>query len=546
LYHGAQMVLKSTDQGQTWEAISPDLTRNDKSKQPSSGGPITKDNTSVEYYDTVFAIAPSPLEKDQIWVGSDDGLVHLTRDGGKNWSNITPKELPEWGTVSLIDASTRDAGAAYMAVDAHRLDNFHPYIFKTADFGKSWTKITNGIPDGAFVHAVREDPKQKGLLFAGTETGIYFSFDDGANWQPLQLNLPRAPIHDLAIHENDLIVATHGRAFWILDDIAPLRQMAGKTIEDDVYLFHPSLAYRFRGGGGGPVPRVAAMGANPPNGAIIDYSLKALPKEPVTLEILDGTGKSIRKYKSNKEGERVEAGDDSAGARGGTSALPTEAGLNRFVWDLRYEPPSRVPGAISWGGRPVGPIAVPGEYQVKLTVSGKSYTAPLEVKEDPRIEASQADLEKQLDLALKIRDRVSAGHDAVNQIRSVRAQIDALKKRLDGNEKDKAVLSAADELNKKMSAIESQIIQPKSKSNQDPLNYPIMTADQLMALASTVESGEGTPTAASYTVFDELSKQLDDQLAKWKEIQEKDLAALNELIRKENIAAVAPAYQKPE
>ena len=450
LYHGAQMVLKSVDQGQTWETISPDLTRNDKSKQPSSGGPITKDNTSVEYYGTVFAIAPSPLEKDQIWVGSDDGLVHLTRDGGKNWASITPKDMPEWATVSLIDPSTRDAGTAYMAVDAHRLDNFHPYIFKTADFGKSWTKITNGIPDGAFVRSVREDPKHKGLLFAGTETGIYVSFDDGGVWQPLQLNLPHAPIHDLAIHDNDLIVATHGRAFWILDDISPLRQMAGNTTSDDVHLFDPSLAYRFRGGGGGPIPPGATVGANPPNGAIIDYSLRAASKDPATLEILDGNGKVIRKYASKKEGEHEDAGDDGGGGgRGGATALPLEAGLNRFVWDLRYDPPSRVPGAISWGGRPIGPLATPGKYQVKLMVGGKSFTAPLEIKEDPRIEATQADLEKQLELALKIRDRVTAGHDAVNQIRSVRAQIDALKKRLDGNEKDKAIVSAADESDQK-------------------------------------------------------------------------------------------------
>ncbi len=546
LYHGAQMVLKSTDEGQTWEAISPDLTRNDKSKQQSSGGPIMKDNTSVEYYDTVFAIAPSPLEKDQIWVGTDDGLVHLTRDGGKNWSNITPKEMPEWAMVSLIDPSTHYAGAAYMAVDAHRLDNFHPYIFKTANFGKTWTKIMNGLPDGAFVHAVREDPKHKGLLFAGTETGLYVSFDDGGRWQSLQLNLPRAPIHDLAIHDDDLIVATHGRAFWILDDIAPLRQMSGIATEDEVHLYDPSVAYRFRGGGGFSLPPGVPVGANPPNGAIIDYALKAASKEPATLEILDGNGKLVRKYSSKKEREHEEADEDEGfGRGGGASALSLEAGLNRFVWDLRYDPPSRVPGAVSWGGRTVGPLVVPGKYQVKLTVAGKSFTAPLEIKEDPRIDVSQADLEKQLDLALKIRDRVTAGHDAVNQIRSVRGQIDALKKRLDGNEKDKAILNAADELNKKMSAVEEQIIQPKSKSNEDPLNFPIMTADQLMALGSTVEIGEARPTAAAYTVFDELNMKLDEQLAKWKEIQEKDLAALNEMIRKENIAAVAPAYKKP-
>ncbi len=544
LYHGAQMLLKSTDAGQSWTAISPDLTRNEKNKQKSSGGPIMQDNTSVEYYDTIFAIAPSPVEKDQIWVGTDDGLVQLTRDGGKNWTNVTPRDLPEWGTVSLIEPSTREAGTAYVAVDTHRLDNFHPYVFKTADFGKTWRKITNGLPYQSYVHAVREDPKRKGLLFAGLETGIYVSFDDGSHWQSLQLNLPRAPIHDLAIHGNDLIVATHGRAFWILDDISPLRQAGGKTFEEDAHLYAPAPAYRFRGGGGFSLPPGVPVGSNPPNGAVIDYAPKTAPKDSISLEILDSGGKLIRQFSSKKEKESEPPSEFVDSGRGG-GTLPTEAGLNRFVWDLHSEPPSRVPGAVSWGGRPVGPLVVPGNYQVKLTVAGKTFTAPLEVKEDPRIETSQADLEKQFDLALKIRDRVGAGNDAVNQIRSVRAQIDALKKRLNGNEKDKSIVSAADELNKKISAVEEQVIQPKSKSSEDPLNFPIMIVDQLMALGSAVENSETAPTAGSYAVFEELSKKLEEQLAKWKELQEKDLAALNAMIHKEEIPAVAPASTKP-
>jgi photosystem II stability/assembly factor-like uncharacterized protein len=544
IYHGAQMLFKTSDGGMTWTAISGDLTRNDKSKQKSSGGPIMQDNTSVEYYDTIFAIAPSLVAKDQIWVGTDDGLVQLTRDAGKHWTNVTPKDMPEWGTVSIIDPSTRDAGTAYMAVDRHRLDDFHAYIFKTADFGKTWTKLTGGLPDNSYVHVVREDPGRKGLLFAGTETGIWVSFDDGAHWQSAQLNLPPSPVHDLTIKGDDLVVATHGRAFWILDDITPLRQLSDAVENEDAHLFEPASALRFRGPGF-TLPHGVPVGSNPPAGAIIDYSLKTAPKEAITLEILDGKGTVVRKYSSKKVQANEPPSEFQEFDRGG-APLPTESGLNRFVWDLRYEPPSRVPGAVSWGGRPNGPLAVPGKYQVKLTVAGKSFAAPLEVKEDPRIETSQADLEKQFNLALKIRDRVSEGHDAVNQIRALRGQLEALRKRLGSDAKHKAIVDVTLALDKKMNAVEEQLIQPKSKSSEDPLNFPIMIVDQLMALGSTVESSDSAPTQASYAVFDDLGKKLDEQLAAWKTIQSKDLAALNASVEKEKIPAVSipPAENK--
>ena len=545
IYHGAQVLFKTSDGGMNWTIISPDLTRNDKSKQQSAGGPITQDNTSVEYYDTIFAVAESPVEQGLIWAGSDDGLVHITRDGGKNWSDVTPKDMPEWGTVSLIDPSHHEAGTAYMAVDRHRMDDFHPYIYKTSDYGKSWTKVTNGIPEDGYVHAVREDPERKGLLFAGTETGIYVSFDDGGRWQSLQKNLPHAPVYDLLVHRGDLIAATHGRAFWILDDISPLRQMRENTGSEDVHLYNPEVTYRFRGGGGFRLPGRFALGANPPDGAVIDYSLKAAPKDAITLEILDAEGKTIRKYTSKKKEEQEQPGEFPDFGRGGEEA-PAQAGLNRFVWDLRYEPPSKVPGAVSWGGRPIGPLAVPGKYEVKLTVAGKSYTAPIEVKEDTRVQTSREDLKKQFDLGMKIRDRVTAGHDAVNQIRDVRSQLDALKKRLGGSEKDKAIVDAANELSKKMTAVEEAIINPKSKSSEDPLNYPIQVADQLMALQSTVDSADTAPTQACYTVFDVLNGELDQQLGKWKELREKDLAALNEQIQKADIPAVSIAPEKKE
>ncbi|HLJ41993.1 MAG TPA: hypothetical protein VKT50_10940, partial [Candidatus Acidoferrales bacterium] len=537
IYHGAQVLFKSTDQGQNWTVISPDLTRNDKSKQGSAGGPLTQDNTSVEYYDTIFAVAESPVERGLIWVGSDDGLVHVTRDGGKAWSDVTPKGLPDWSRIDLINPSTHAAGTAYLAADRSRWDDFHPYLYKTTDYGKTWTKITGGLADNVFTHAICEDTVRKGLLFAGTETGVYVSFDDGARWQSLQLDLPTVPVHDLIVHGNDLIIATHGRAFWSLDNITPLREMNSEDANADTYLFKPATAYRFRGGRF-RIPGGFAAGENPPSGAVIDYSLKTETKQPITLEIMDSSGKVIRKYKSQGE-KSAEESPEASFFRGGRAALPAKAGLNRFEWDLRYESPSSVPGAVSWGGRPIGPLAVPGNYQVKLTVAGKSYTAPLKVEEDPRIKVSQEDLQKQLDFSLQIRGRVTEAHDAVNQIRDIHAQLAALEKRLADDKKTKATTDAAKDLDKKFTDVEEALIQVKSKTGEDPLNFPIMIADQMMALDSTVQSADTAPTQSSHEVFDLLSKQLDEQMAKYRQLKDKDLADFNKRIRSEDIPTIA-------
>lgn len=544
LYHGGEMVFKSTDEGMNWTAISGDLTRNDKTKQQSSGGPLTQDNTSVEYYDTVFALAESPVEKGVIWAGSDDGLLNVTRDGGQHWENVTSKDFGEWSKVSLIDPSPHSASTAYVAIDRHMLDDFHPYLFKTADYGKTWTKITNGLPDNVYVHVVREDPKRKGMLYAGTENGIYVSSDDGGHWQSIKLNLPTTPIHDLTIKGDDLIVATHGRAFWVLDDIAPLRQMNAAAESDEVHLYQPSTAVRFRGPGF-TLPASVPVGANPPAGAIIYYSLKTAPKEQITLEVLDEHGKLIRKYSSKKPAEGPSPDEEEFGIRRPGEELPAEAGLNRFVWNMQFESPTTVPGSVGWGGRPEGALVVPGTYEIKLTVGGKTETAKVEITKDPRVSATQADLEKQEELAKRISERVGAGDDAVNQIRSVRGQLDALKKRLSADPSAKPVLDAADALTKKMNAVEEKITQPKSKSGEDPLNFPIQVADQLAALQETVESADTAPTAASTTVFEELNKRLEVQLAAWHEIQSKDLAELNAEIQKAKIPTIAPAAEKP-
>ena len=555
LYFAAQVLFKTSDEGMHWEIISPDLTRNDKSRQQAAGGPITKDNTGVEVFDTIFSVVESPVQKDLIWAGSDDGLVHITTDGGKNWSNVTPKTMPEWGTVSMIEASSYDAGTAYVAVERHRLDDFSPYIFKTADYGKTWTSIYNGIPAGDYAHAVRIDRKRKGLLYAGTEKGVFVSFDDGANWQSLQTNLPVVPVWDIYVHNDDLVAATHGRSFWILDDLSPLQQYNPDFAKDDVHLYSPQTAVRaefgggFSGGGG-------EIGQNPPSGAVIYYSLKTGIKKPegkkdgeaqadggpkaapIKMEILDSKGQVIRKYPPKPQPSDETPDEEGGFGRPQVRALSSEAGLNRFVWELQYEESSRVPHSPLWGGNTDGPVALPGNYQVKLTVQGKSYTAPLEIKPDPRVKAAQADLEKQFDLRLKIRDRVTQAHDTINEIRDIRAQINALNKRLEGQPQAKAVAEAGKQLDKKMTEVEEVLVQTKAKSNQDVLNYPIRLNNHLVALGRVVESADGAPTQASYDVFNMLSRQLDEQLAKWREILNTDVPVYDAAVKNQNVPAV--------
>jgi photosystem II stability/assembly factor-like uncharacterized protein len=542
IYTTAEVVFKTTNQGRSWTAISPDLTRNDKNKQDSSGGPLTKDNTTVEYYDTVFTIAESPVQKDLIWAGTDDGLIQLTRDGGKTWSNVTPKGIPDWSLVSLIEASPFSAGTAYAAVDAHKLDDHKPYIYKTTDFGKTWTNVVAGIPDGAYVHAVREDTQRKDLLFAGTETGIYASFDGGAHWQSLQLNLPMSPIHDLAIKNNDLAVATHGRAFWILDDISPLRQANGDSANATAALLKPSTAYLMRW----PdfFERRQPVGENPPNGAVLYYYLKGAPKEKeeITIEILDAQNKLVRKY-SNLDKKKAETPPEWPDLEPLSEKIPAEAGLNRFAWDIRYEGPHELPGEPGAEFRNRGPMALPGNYQVKFTSGGKSYTAPLEVVLDKRLNVSQQDLQKQRELSLKVRDQISDLHDAVREIREARTQINTLNRRLGDDAKYKAVSVAGLDLNKKMTPIEEQLLQVQAKSSESNLNYPVLIDERLHGLMFSVDAADVAPTEQQQQAVQELIGQAAPLIAQWKQIKASDLATLNDTMKKENVPGVylAPA-----
>jgi len=544
LYIAAQMLFKSTDEGQSWTAISPDLTRNDKSKQQMPGGPITKDSTSVEFYDTIFTVAESPVQRGLIWAGSDDGLVHVTRDAGKNWEDVTPKDLPEWGRISLIEASPFDAGTAYVAVDRHMLDDFQPYAYETTDFGKSWTKITNGIPNGSFLRAIREDPKRKGLLFAGTESGVFVSFDDGGHWQSLQLNLPAVPVHDLIVKNDDLAIATHGRSFWVLDDISPLREMKGGELDEPAHLFAPAQAHRVHAGGFFH-PR-GAVGTNSPGGVVIDYSFKTAPKDDIAMEIVDAKGKLVRKY-SSKERKQGEPESFEMGRR--EPVLPKKAGLNRFAWDMRYAAAQQIPGAVYDAGPPNGVLSLPGKYEVKLTVSGKSYSAPIEIVPDPRTKISAADLEKQFALAKQVSDFEEEVHKTVLEIRDLKSQLQGLDKRLGQDDGSKAVRASAGQISKTISAIEEKLIEPKAMANEDQLNYGNMLCSQLAYLGNSVDDADIGPTQAEYDQFNAYRAQMEKLDAEWKTVVNKDVAELNDLMRKNNIPAVGISprtEQEPE
>jgi len=543
LYTAAECVFKSTDHGQSWTQISGDLTRNDKSKQQPSGGPLTNDITSVEYYDTVFAMAESAVKQGTLWTGSDDGLVNVTTDDGQHWSNVSPK-MPEWSTVDLIDPSPHDASTAYVAVDRHKLDDFKPYIFKTTDLGKTWSSITNGIPDGAFVHAVREDPKRKGLLYAGTETGVFVSFDDGAHWQRLQLNLPVSPIHDLVVKNDDLVVATHGRSFWVLDDLTPVRQVNAQSAQADTILYQPQTALRLH------YPeefdRRQPVGDNPPAGAIIDYYLKSAPKDEVVLDILDKDGKLVRHLSSKEKKEQGEQPPEWPDRVERVKTIPANEGMNRFAWDLRYNDPIQIPGAFYSSTGPKGPLALPGDYQVKLTVAGKSQTAPLHLTIDPRTKGAEAALQKQYALSAQVNDRISQLHQAVNEIREVRSQIQNLHKRFGEDQRLKAALTAADDLDHKMSDVEQQLVQVNMKGSEGNLAFPNMLNERFDTFSHVIDAGDTEPTKQHQEVFQMLSAKLDEQLKRWTQIKTEDVPKISASIKQLDLPALVITEKKSE
>jgi photosystem II stability/assembly factor-like uncharacterized protein len=540
LYHAGEMLFKTTDGGVHWAAISPDLTRNDKSKQKVSGGDITLDDSGTEYYDTIFALAESPITKGLIWVGTDDGLVQLTRDEGKTWTNVTSKDWPEWSRISQIDPSTFDPGTAYVAVDRHQFDDLHPYIYKTADYGKTWTKLTQGIPDTTFVRAVRQDPKKKGLLYAGTEMGVFVSFDDGAKWRLLKLNLPTVPLHDLVVKDNDLVVATHGRAFWILDDLSPLRQYRDDVAQESAFLYEPATAFRIQAGASAERHPSKLTGLNPPAGAVIYYYLKDAPKgeTETNLEILDASGKVIRKYSSTEYNTLEEPPDPDD--KKPEKQIKPEAGLNRFVWDLRYEEARHVPGyyLYEYGNGARGPVAVPGHYQVRLTVGRQTLTAGFDLKLDPRVHVSQEDLQAQFNLLLESRDELSRVYDAVNQIQDVRLQLLGLKRRLPTNASTKNITGAADELEKKLVGVRDLLVNLEITANEDSLAYPPQLDAKLAYLAMDAGSADSAPTEAEARQLQKLKRQSGELLARWDDLQRRDLAEFQKLTAQGSLSTV--------
>ncbi len=569
LYTSSQHVWKTTNQGQTWEKISGDLTRHDPNTMQDSGGPITHDMNSPEIYATVFALAPGRTDVNVIWAGSDDGLVHLTRDGGKTWVNITPKDMPDLGRVSQIDASSRDPGTAYVAVKKPLLNDFAPYLFRTHDFGRTWTKIVAGIPPGDFTHVVREDPARRGLLYAGTQHGFYLSFDDGDHWQALKDGLPDTQVSDIWVEAGDVAIATHGRGFYILDDVAPLRQYgATATAAPSAYLFKPSDATR---------------SAYP---AKITYWLKK-PAQKLTLEILDEGGQVIRTFNGaapdtgrgaqgaqaaqgargsqgaqgsqgapGSQGARGSQGaqgshaaaatdvpapnadppadDDEGGGRGGPPTVPLVAGVHHFTWDLQHAPVTPFQGMVLWGATTNGPLALPGTYQARLTVDGETFTQPIAVKKHPLYNVSDADIRAQFELASRIRDKVNEANNAIIQIRRIKTQ---LKDRIDkSNSAD--VKAIAEQFAREMQAVEEDVYQVRNQSNQDPLNFPIKTNNRLASLLRVVGTGEGRPVGNAEPIFNDLQAELKAETDRLQRVLGTYLPRFNQLAQRLGIEPI--------
>jgi photosystem II stability/assembly factor-like uncharacterized protein len=533
LYAGSQHLWRSTDEGQSWTRISPDLTRHAPETLGPSGGPITLDQTGVETYATLFSIAPSPRDSMVIWTGSDDGKVQVTRDGGQTWSDVTPPGLGDFARISLVEASPNAAGKAYVAANRYQMDDRAPYAFRTEDFGRTWTKITTGIPDGDFMRAVREDPRRPGLLFAGTEHGVYASWDDGAHWRPLRQGLPDVQVADLTIRDNDLVLATHGRSFYVMDDISPLRQAMTPDAPAQPRLFRPSDAVRTG------------------RGAVVYY---ALPRraERVTLDFLDAQGRVIRSF-SGTPADSARAArpqtpgggdddDDEAPARPLEPKLAVKAGLNRFTWDLRYPGAEDFPGIVLWAARLVGPRAVPGSYRARLTVDGREVgTEEFRVVTDPRVRVTAADLQAQFALAMRVRDRTTDANRGVLLVRGIRDQVNERLTRT----QDPAVRAAADSLLGKLAAIEDSLYNPRLRSSQDPLNFPIRLNNKMAALLGVIESAESAPTRQTFEAFDDLSRRIDTQLAALNAAVASDLPRLNALLRARRLPEVRPEPQRP-
>lgn len=522
LYAASNHLHISTDEGQSWSLVSPDLTRNDPEKMKSSGGPITQDNTSVEYYCTIFAVDESPLKEGVIWAGSDDGLLHLTKDGGQTWENITPENLPEWTMFNTIEPDPFDEAGCYVAATSYKNGDYQPYLYKTSDYGKTWKKITNGIDPGHFTRVIRADPNKKGILYAGTESGMYISFDDGANWQSFQKNLPIVPITDLQVKDNNLIVATQGRSLWIIDDLNPIYELGEAQKNAAFYMVTPKPALRLSGGYS---PNITGAGVNHPNGAIIYFNVDEVgEKDTVSLSFTDGEGNEIITY-SNKSKE---------------NKLDAKEGSNQFVWNLSYPPAERFDGMIMWGASLRGPRAIPGNYTVTLKKNGDQISKPLTIIPDPKMEGTIDDLKLQFDFMLETNEKISEAHLAIKEMRMLKEKM----KPFADKSIDAELASKVKEIDSTLNVIENELYQTKNRSNQDPLNYPIKLTNKLGNVNSLVGYGDFRPTDQSIIVRDELVAKINEQLTQFYKIRDEQIPQLNQLIREKSIDVISVNVKK--
>jgi photosystem II stability/assembly factor-like uncharacterized protein len=533
LYVGSQHLWRSTNEGQSWTRISPDLTRHAPETLGPSGGPITLDQTGVETYGTIFSIAPSPRDSQVIWTGSDDGRVHVTRDGGRTWADVTPPELASFARISLVEASPHAAGKAYVAANRYQMDDLAPYAYRTTDFGRTWTKIVGGIPHGDYLRAVREDPARPGMLYAGTEHGVYASWNDGARWQSLRMGLPDVQVADLVVKDNDLVLGTHGRSFYVMEDISPLRQMEGTAPATWPNLFRPADAVRTG------------------RGVTVYYTLPRQAQR-VTLEFLGEDGAVVRSFTgtpadSARGGQGGAGGggeddDEESPARPRDPVVPVKAGLNRFVWDLRFPGAEDFPGLVLWAARLVGPRVLPGDYRVRMQVDGLDVGFErFRVVTDPRYRPSPAALDSQFALAMRIRQRTTDANRAVLLVRGIRRQVDERLART----QDAAIRTAAESLKARLAVVEDSLYNSRLRSGQDPLNYPIRLNNKMAALLGVVESAEAAPTRRSYAVFADLSRRIDAQLAVLDALVRTDLPRLNALLRAQGLPEIRAEPDRP-
>jgi photosystem II stability/assembly factor-like uncharacterized protein len=517
LYAGGNVLFVTEDEGQSWKALSGDLTRNEKSKQMSSGGSITKDNTSVEYYCTIFTIMESTLEKDVLWVGSDDGLLHLSKDGGTSWMNVTPKGMPEWMMFNSIEQDPFDKATVYVVGTKYKSDDFTPYIYKTTDYGTTWTLINKGINSQHFARVMRADPSRKNLLFAGTEYGLYVSIDGGSNWYPFQKNLPIVPITDMTFKNNDLIIATQGRSFYVLDDLSLFQQYDDKIINNTMRLFKPELSYRIEGQ---QSDKVKNEGVNPPNGVVVNYYIKDLKDtSKVELRFLDIENKIIRTLSSKNDKE---------------DKLVVSKGMNNTVWDMKYKEAEKMEGMILWNGTPGNIKVAPGTYKVRLITNKDSTEQTFSIVGDPNYNMSNDDYKEQVDFLIKVKDKFVEVQNTIKDLRDARAQINNLKTRL-GKEIPKELTDLGKAIDKKSTVIEEALYQTKAKAFQDVINYPIKLNDKLSGVFDAANSGYTKPSKQVKEAFTDIAGKCDVEIEKWKSIKKNEIKSLNQLVREKNI-----------